>query len=83
MAPQVTVTVVVDRYSDKGTTVAVGRTTTADGVTAVEAVEGPPVPALLVAVTVNVYGVPFVNPVTQHDRPAEVHVLPPGDDVTV
>ena len=64
-------------------TVAVGRTTTADGVTAAEAVEATPVPALLVAVTVNVYGVPFVSPVTQHDKPADVHVFPPGDDVTV
>jgi hypothetical protein len=37
----------------------------------------------LVAVTVNVYAVPFVRPVTQHDTPADVQVFPPGDDVTV
>ena len=37
-----------------------------------------------VAVTVNVYGVPFVNPVTVHvTAPVVVHVLFSGDDVTM
>ena len=40
-------------------------------------------PTLFDAFTVNVYAVPFVNPVTVHDNaPAVEHVLAPGDDVT-
>jgi len=36
------------------------------------------------AVTVNVYADPFVNPVTGHVKaPVVVHVLFSGDDVTV
>jgi hypothetical protein len=36
------------------------------------------------ATTVNVYAVPFVRPVTlQVSAPVVVHVLPPGEDVTV
>jgi hypothetical protein len=37
---------------------------TVEGVTGLEAVEALPVPTMLVAVTVNVYGVPFTRPVT-------------------
>ena len=41
-------------------------------------------PALFVAVTVKVYAVPFVSPVTAQVRaPAVVHVRPPGDEVTL
>jgi hypothetical protein len=36
----------------------------ADGVTAFEAADAGPVPAALVAVTLNVYAVPFVRPLT-------------------
>ena len=39
------------------------------GVTELEAVDDGEVPAELVAVTVNVYGVPLVNPVTVEFRP--------------
>ncbi len=53
------------------------------GVTAVEGNDAAPVPTPLVAVTVNVYGVPLVRPVTFAEVPALVAVNPPGDDVTV
>ena len=53
------------------------------GVTAVDAADGTLLPTALVAMTVNVYGVPFVRPVTVHDRVVVVHVRAPGDDVTV
>jgi hypothetical protein len=53
------------------------------GVTAVEGADAGPVPIALAAVTVNVYGVPFVRPVTGTEVPAAVAVNPPGDDVTV
>jgi hypothetical protein len=58
----------------------------AKGVTSFDATDaltdGPPV---LDALLVNVYGVPFVSPVTVQDplAPVTVHVAPPGDDVTV
>jgi hypothetical protein len=41
------------------------------------------VPTLLVAVTVNVYAVPVVNPDTVIGELAPVPVTPPGEDVTV
>jgi len=41
------------------------------------------VPLTFVAVTVNVYEVPFVNPVTVHEVVAVVHVNEPGVEVTV
>jgi hypothetical protein len=62
---------------------AVGAPGTVDGVTAAEADEAAPVPDAFVAVTVNVYEVPFVRPVTVHDVDAVVHVNEPGEDVTV
>ncbi len=37
------------------------------GVTAVDGLEDPEVPSLFDAVAVNVYDVPFVNPVTAHE----------------
>jgi len=40
-------------------------------------------PDALVAVTVNVYEVPFVSPATVHEVVAAVHENPPGDEVAV
>jgi hypothetical protein len=63
---------------------AVGVPGTVAGVTAVEAADAGPVPTLLVAVTVNVYAVPLVNPVTVAvSAPVVVAVRPPGLEVTV
>ena len=62
---------------------AVGAPGTVDGVTAADADEAEPVPLAFVAVTVNVYEVPFVNPATVHEVVAVVHVNEPGEDVTV
>jgi hypothetical protein len=55
------------------------------GVTASDAAEAADVPPAFVAVTVNVYAVPFVRPDTTHepDAPVIVHVAPPGDASTV
>jgi hypothetical protein len=54
------------------------------GVTASDADDGSLVPALLVAVTVNVYAVPFVSPLTTHvSAPVVAHVRPLGEAVTV
>ena len=53
------------------------------GVTDTDAPEGLPVPALLVAVTVNVYAVPFAKPETMTGLVAPLAVNPPGLDVTV
>jgi hypothetical protein len=38
---------------------------------------------VFVAVTVNVYAVPFVRPVTEIGLVGPVAVIPPGSDVTV
>ena len=62
---------------------AVGAPGTVEGTTAAEADEAEPVPLTFVAVTVNVYEVPFVNPVTVHEVVAVEHVNEPGEDVTV
>ena len=64
-----------------GVTTGAGAGAGADGVTALDALDAALVPPLLVAVTVNVYGVPFVKPDTTHERAAasaDVHVNPPG-----
>jgi hypothetical protein len=54
------------------------------GVTGALATDAGEVPTALVAVTVNVYAVPLVRPVTVAVKgPAEVAVRPPGDAVTV
>jgi hypothetical protein len=53
------------------------------GVTLFEALDALPVPALLVAVTVNVYGVPLVSPVTVIGEALPVAVMPFGAEVTV
>jgi len=53
------------------------------GVALLEAADGAPVPTLLVAVTVKVYAVPFVSPLTVRGLLAPVAVTPPGFDATV
>jgi hypothetical protein len=53
------------------------------GVTALDAAEGAPVPALFVAVTVNWYAVPLLKPVTKIGLELPVTAMPPGDEVTV
>src|SRR5665648_624107 len=63
---------------------AVGAPGTVLGVTAALATDASEVPTLLVAVTVNVYAVPLVNPVTVPVVAPDVDtVAPPGDAVTV
>ena len=57
----------------------------AAGVTVFEALDGAPVPTAFVAVTVNVYGVPFASPVTRWLSavvPAFASTPPAGLDVT-
>ena len=61
----------------------VGAPGTVTGVTAFEAADAAPVPAELVAVTVKVYDVPFVRPVTVIGLALPVAVLPPGFEVAV
>jgi len=61
----------------------VGAPGTADGTIADDADEAELVPTEFVAVTVNVYEVPFVRPPTVQLVVAVVHVSPPGDEVTV
>jgi hypothetical protein len=55
------------------------------GVTAAEAGDASDEPELFVAVTVKVYAVPFVRPVTvvEVPKPGAVPVAPPGEAVTV
>ena len=54
------------------------------GVIAADGVDDGPVLTAFLAVTMNVYAVPLVNPVTVADvAPVVVAVLPPGDAVTV
>ena len=62
---------------------AVGAPGAAYGVTAEDAGDAAPVPARLVAVTVKVYAVPFVNPETIIGLVLPVPVKLPGVDVTV
>ena len=52
------------------------------GVTALEGVEVAPQPAPLSALTVKVYVVLFVKPVTVQVSAEVRHVRPPGDEVT-
>ena len=52
------------------------------GITEFDGLDGDPVPTPFVAVTVNVYEVPFVRPVTVHVSMLVVHVLLPGALVT-
>ena len=55
----------------------------AAGVTADEALEAVPVPTRLVAVTVKVYAVPLISPITVIGDEVPVAVKPPGEEVTV
>ena len=65
----------------------VGNAGTVNGVTAVDADELAEFPATFAATTVNVYAVPFANPVTVQVvagvAPVVEHVSEPGDEVTV
>ncbi len=61
----------------------VGAPETDAGVEDPDAPEAMPVPTLFVAVTVNVYAVPLVRPVTKIGLDAPLAVDPPGLDVTV
>ena len=54
-----------------------------NGVTGADGADASDVPAAFVAVTVNVYAVPFASPVTVHAVVSVVHVAPPGCAVTV
>ena len=47
------------------------------------ALEAAPVPTELVAVTVKVYAVPLVSPITVIGDDVPVAVMPPGEEVTV
>ena len=53
------------------------------GVAGPEAADARLVPMALVAVTVKVYVVALVRPVTVHEVATVAHVMPPGVDVTV
>jgi hypothetical protein len=57
--------------------------TVAAGVTDALAADAAPVPTAFVAVTVNVYAVPLLKPVTVSGLDAPDAVKPPGLDVTV
>ena len=61
----------------------VGAPGTVAGVTLLEAADAAPAPSPLVAVTVKVYSVPLVSPLTVRGLLAPVAVSPPGPDVTV
>jgi hypothetical protein len=61
----------------------VGAPGAAYGVKLFDALDAEPVPVPFVAVTVNVYAVPFVSPLIVHAVAVEMQVMPPGDDVTV
>jgi hypothetical protein len=63
----------------------VGAPGTVTGVTEFDAADAGPLPTELVAVTVKVYAVPLVSPVTVAlvALPPAVAVWPPGDAVTV
>lgn len=78
-AVKLTVAVVLPATADP----IVGAPARAPGVMLLEGAEGNPVPATFVAVTVNVYAVPFVSPVTSNGLVAPVVVRPSGLDVTV
>jgi hypothetical protein len=63
----------------------VGAPGTVAGVTLFEAAEAAPVPIAFVAVTVNVYAVPFASPLTviEVHGAAQLPVMPLGDEVAV
>jgi len=61
----------------------VGAPGTPAGVTAFDGFDAGPVPFAFVAVTVNVYAVPFVSPLTRIGLPLPDTLKPPGEAVTV
>ena len=61
----------------------VGAPGTIAGVTLFDAADAEPVPMPFVAVTLNVYAVPFVSPLTVIGLVEPVPVRPPGLEVTV
>ena len=61
----------------------VGAPETVDGTTAADALEAAPAPRAFVAVTVKVYEVPLVRPVTVQLVVDVEQVNAPGEDVTV
>jgi len=61
----------------------VGVPGTVEGTIDADADEAEPVPLAFVAVTVNVYDVPFARPLTVQLVDAVEHVNEPGDEVTV
>ena len=66
-----------------GLVVAVGEGEAAVGVTGFDGALGSDSPRAFVAVTENVYCVPFVRPLTVQDIALVVQVAPPGDAVAV
>jgi hypothetical protein len=64
-------------------TTEVGAPGTASGVTEPEDADDELLPTALVAVTLNVYGLPLVSPLTVQLVVAVVQVNPPGEEVTV
>ena len=60
----------------------VGTPGTVRGVTGTDCSEGAPGPYAFPAVTVNVYGMPFSSPATEHDKEAVAHWYDPGLEVT-
>jgi hypothetical protein len=65
------------------TDVIVGAPGIVAGVIAADWRDVAPVPAAFVARTLNVYDVPFVKPVIEHDVVVVTHVCEPGVEVTV
>jgi hypothetical protein len=61
----------------------VGAPGTDAGTTLLDGAEAIPAPFTFAAVTVKVYAVPFVNPVTTIGLAVPVAVMPPGVEVTV
>ena len=61
----------------------VGASGAVAGVTLFEAADADPVPTAFVAVTVNVYAVPLVRPITVIGEAPPAPVNPPGLEVTV
>jgi hypothetical protein len=75
--------ITVRAFSPPVARTAPGAAGTAVGRTGDESTDVEPVPDAFVAVTVNVYEMPFVNPVTVQDVVAVEHWNEPGEDVTV
>ena len=61
----------------------VGGPGTAAGVTLFEGADAGPVPTAFAAVTVKVYGVPLVRPLTMRGEAGPLALKPPGEEVTV